>query len=118
MMGAPEVVSTNALLIRSLRAKKVLDVGVFTGASALAAALALPEDGKVVACDVSDEWADLARGYWREAGVEDKVELVVAPAADTLAGLLERTGEEGTYDFAFVDADHTGYNTYYELCLR
>ena len=63
-------------------------------------------------------YAELARGYWREAGVDHKVELVVAPAADTLAGLLARPGEEGTYDFAFVDADKTGYDTYYELCLR
>ena len=73
MMGAPEGVSTNALLIRSLRAKKVLDVGVFTGASSLAAALALPEDGKVVACDLSEAWTNVARRYWAEAGVDHKV---------------------------------------------
>ena len=73
MMGAPEVVGMNALLIRSLAAKKVLDIGVFTGASSLAAALAMPSDGLVVACDVSEEFTNLARGYWKEAGVEDKV---------------------------------------------
>ena len=72
-MGAPEVVSMNALLIRSLGAKKVLDIGVFTGASSLAAALAMPSDGMVVACDVSEEFTSLARGYWKEAGVDDKV---------------------------------------------
>ena len=73
MMGAPEVVGMNALLIRSLAAKKVLDIGVFTGASSLAAALAMPSDGLVVACDVSEEFTSLARGYWKEAGVEEKV---------------------------------------------
>ena len=73
MMGAPEVVGMNALLIRSLAAKKVLDIGVFTGASSLAAALATPSDGLVVACDVSEEFTSLARGYWKEAGVEEKV---------------------------------------------
>lgn len=73
MMGAPEVVSMNTLLIQSMAAKKVLDIGVFTGASSLAAALAMPSDGLVVACDVSEEFTSLAKGYWKEAGVEDKV---------------------------------------------
>ena len=73
MLGAPEVLSTNALLVHSLRAKKVLDVGVFTGASSLAAALALPDDGKVVACDLSEAWTNVAKRYWAEAGVDHKV---------------------------------------------
>ena len=73
MMGAPEVVNMNALLVRSLAAKKVLDIGVFTGASSLAAALAMPSDGLVVACDVSEEFTNMAKGYWKEAGVENKV---------------------------------------------
>lgn len=117
MMGAPEVISMNALLIRSLLAKKVIDVGVFTGASTLAAALALPEDGKVVACDVSKEFTDIARGFWAEAGVENKINLVLAPATQTLQALVDQ-GEAGTFDFAFIDADKTGYDSYYELCLR
>jgi len=117
MMGAPEVVNVNALLIRSLLAKKVIDVGVFTGASSLAAALALPEDGVVVACDVSEDFTKIAQKYWKEAGVEHKVKLKIAPAADTLNSLLD-SGEENTFDFAFIDADKTGYDTYFELCLR
>jgi len=116
MMGAPEVVSMNALLIHSLGAKKVIDVGVFTGASSLAAALALPSDGIVVGCDINEEFTSLARKYWAEAGVEEKVRLVLAPASDTLANLVKE-GEAGTFDFAFIDADKTGYDSYYELCL-
>ena len=116
MMGAPEVISTNALLIHSLRAKKVIDVGVFTGASSLAAALALPEDGKVVACDVSKEFTNIARGFWAEAGVEDKIDLVLAPATQTLQALVDK-GEAGSFDFAFIDADKQGYDSYFELCL-
>lgn len=116
MMGAPEVVSMNALLINSLRAKKVLDVGVFTGMSSLAAALALPADGLVVACDVSDEFTRIASRFWAEAGVQDKVRLVLAPASQTMGDLVEK-GEGGTFDFAFIDADKGGYDSYYELCL-
>merc|ERR1711953_1346828 len=100
MLGAPEVLALNSLLIRSLGAKKVLDVGVFTGASILAAALAMPSDGMVFACDVSEEFTSLARGYWKEAGVDDKIRLVLAPATETLSNLVEN-GEENTFDFAF-----------------
>ena len=117
MMGAPEIVALNAMLIRALKAKKVIDVGVFTGASSLAAALSLPPEGKVFACDVSEEYTQKAQGYWREAGVEDKVELHIAPAQDTLQKLLDG-GHAGTFDFAFIDADKTGYDLYYELCLK
>lgn len=116
MMGAPEVIGANALLIHSLGARKVLDIGVFTGASSLAAALALPADGLVVGCDVSEEFTALARGYWRQAGVEDKVRLVLAPATETLGGLVE-AGQGGTFDFAFIDADKSNYDNYFELCL-
>lgn len=117
MMGAPEIVNLNALLIRALGAKKVIDIGVFTGASSLAAALALPPDGQVIACDISEEYTRQAREYWREAGVEQKVNLCIAPAQDTLQKLLDE-GHAGTFDFAFVDADKTGYDQYYELCLK
>jgi len=117
MMGAPEIVNLNSLLIRSLAARKVIDVGVFTGASSLAAALALPDDGVVIGCDVSEDFTNIAKKFWKEAGVEHKVQLNIAPAADTLNKLVEN-GEENTFDFAFIDADKTGYDSYFELCLR
>jgi len=118
MLGAPEVISLNALLIKSLGAKKVLDIGVFTGASALAAALALPADGRVLALDVNEEWTAKAATYWAEAGVADKIQLVLAPATETLAKTLAEEGEAGSYDFAFIDADKTNYDAYYEACLK
>merc|ERR1712198_514612 len=116
MMGAPEVINLNALLIKSLAAKKVIDVGVFTGAS-LAAALALPDDGIVIGCDVSEDFTSHAKKYWTEAGVEKEIKLEIAPAADTLNKLVDN-GEENTFDFAFIDADKGGYDTYFELCLK
>lgn len=118
MLGAPEVLSLNSLLIRSLGAKKVLDIGVFTGASALAAALALPEDGKVLACDVNKEWTDRAQEYWQQAGVSHKIDLKLAPASETLQAVLDKGDTAGTYDFAFIDADKPGYSTYFELGLQ
>jgi len=117
MMGAPEVLAMNSLLIKSSQAKRVLDVGVFTGASSLAAALALPEEGEVVACDVDEEFTNLARKYWKEAGVDHKVKLTLAPATQTLTKLLEE-GEGGTFDFSFIDADKGGYDSYFELSLQ
>jgi len=117
MMGAPEVINLNALLIKSMGAKKVIDVGVFTGASSLAAALALPDDGIVIGCDVSEDFTSYAKKYWTEAGVEKKIKLEIAPAAETLKKLVDN-GEENTFDFAFIDADKSGYDTYFELCLK
>merc|ERR1712029_826668 len=116
-MGAPEVISLHGLLIKSLAARKVIDVGVFTGASSLAAALALPDDGIVIGCDVSEDFTSYAKKYWTEAGVEKKIKLEIAPAAETLKKLVDN-GEENTFDFAFIDADKSGYDTYFELCLR
>eukprot|EP00088_Acartia_fossae_P063086 TRINITY_DN7667_c0_g1_i2.p1 TRINITY_DN7667_c0_g1~~TRINITY_DN7667_c0_g1_i2.p1 ORF type:complete len:233 (+),score=52.57 TRINITY_DN7667_c0_g1_i2:99-797(+) len=118
MMGAPEIVSLNALFIKNMGAKKVIDVGVFTGASSLAAALALPKDGKVLALDVNDDFSRRAEKYWEEAGVRDKIELVLAPATETLQKKLDTAGEAGSYDFAFIDADKPSYDSYYELCLK
>ena len=106
-----------ALLMRLLKARKTLEIGVFTGYSSLAVALALPPDGKVVACDISEEYTTVARRYWQEAGVAGKVDLRIAPAAETLHELIQ-DGQEGTFDFAFIDADKTGYAEYIELCLR
>merc|ERR1711874_257997 len=117
MLGAPEVLALNTLLVQSLGAKKVLDVGVFTGASSLAAALALPKDGCVVACDVSDTHSELARRHWAEAGVADIIKLEIAPATETLSSLIT-AGQENTFDFAFIDADKGGYDDYYEMCLK
>jgi len=116
MLGAPEIISLNGLLIRSLGGKKVLDIGVFTGASSLAAALALPQDGVVIACDISEEYTNIGKTFWAEAGVADKIKLKIAPAAETLKELIN-SGEGGTFDFAFIDADKTGYAEYFELCL-
>ena len=106
-----------ALLIRLLVARRAIEIGTFTGYSALAVAKALPADGKLVCCDISDEWTKIARRYWAEAGVADRIDLRLAPAADTLRDLLRDFGP-GSFDFAFIDADKTGYDTYYEACLK
>jgi caffeoyl-CoA O-methyltransferase len=105
------------ILIRLLGAKQTLEVGVFTGYSSIVVALALPEDGRIIACDVSEEYTSVARRYWREAGVEHKVTLRLAPAAETLEGLLSE-GRGGTFDFAFIDADKENYDRYYESALK
>ena len=117
MQIAPEQGQFMALLVQLLNARKTLEVGVFTGYSSLAVALALPADGRVVACDVSEEWTRIARRYWREAGVADKIDLRLAPALDTLDALL-RDGQAGTFDFAFIDADKSNYDGYYERALE
>ena len=106
-----------ALLVRLLGAKRALEIGTYTGYSALAVATALPPDGKLLCCDINEEWTQVARRYWREAGVADKIELRLAPAAETVRGLLRDPGP-GTFDFAFIDADKEGYDGYYEQCLQ
>jgi caffeoyl-CoA O-methyltransferase len=116
MQISPEQGQLMALLIELTGAKRTLEVGVFTGYSSTVVALALPEDGRIVACDVSDEWTSIARRYWREAGVEKKIELHLQPAVLTLDALLEQ-GQAASFDFAFIDADKTGYDAYYERCL-
>jgi caffeoyl-CoA O-methyltransferase len=105
------------MLIRLLRAKLTLEVGVFTGYSSTAVALALPEEGRIIACDVSEEFTSVARRYWREADVEHKISLRLAPAVETLDGLLAE-GRGGTFDFAFIDADKENYDRYYECALK
>jgi caffeoyl-CoA O-methyltransferase len=117
MQIAPEQGQFMALLVRLLAARRCLEVGVFTGYSSLAVALALPDDGRIVACDVSEEWTAVARRYWAEAGVAHKVDLRLAPALETLEGLLA-AGAAGTFDFAFLDADKENYPGYYELLLE
>ena len=106
-----------ALLVRSIGARTALEIGTFTGYSALAVATALPSDGKLVCCDRSEEWTAIARRYWKEAGVDAKIELRIAPALDTVA-TLERERGAGSFDFAFIDADKPAYDAYYESCLR
>ena len=104
------------LLVRMLDAKRTIEVGVFTGYSSLAVALALPPDGKVIACDVSEEWTSMAKRYWEKAGVAGKIDLRLAPAVQTLDALVA-SGGAGQYDFAFIDADKSAYRDYYERCL-
>jgi len=117
MQIAPEQGQFMALLIHLLRAEKTIEIGVYTGYSALCTALALPDHGRLIACDISKEWTRVACRYWEEAGVSYKIDLRLAPAAETLAGLLA-ANEAGTFDFAFIDADKTGYDHYYEACLQ
>jgi predicted O-methyltransferase YrrM len=105
-----------ALLVKLLGARRTIEVGTFTGYSALAVALALPDDGRVLACDISDEYTRIGRPFWRQAGVEHKIELVLAPALHTLDARLA-AGEAGAFDFAFIDADKSHYDAYYERCL-
>jgi len=113
---APEQGQFMALLVRLIGARRCLELGVFTGYSSLATALALPEDGLLVACDVSEEWTAVARDYWQRAGVAHKIELRLAPALETLDALLAADGA-GSFDFAFVDADKPNYPAYYERLL-
>jgi predicted O-methyltransferase YrrM len=117
MQIAPEQGQFIALLVQLMGAKKTLEVGVFTGYSSLVVALALPPDGKVVACDVSEEYTAIARRYWQQAGVADKIDLHIAPALETLERLLA-AGQAGTFDFAFIDADKSNYDGYYSLSLQ
>ena len=117
MQISPEQGQFMALLVKLIGAKKTLEVGVFTGYSSLVVALALPADGKIVACDVSEEYTSVARRYWQQAGVADKIDLHIAPALETLDNLLT-AGEAGTFDFAFIDADKGNYDNYYERSLE
>ena len=116
MQIGPDQGRLMALLVRLLGARRTLEVGVFTGYSALSVALALPADGRVVACDVNEEWTAMARKYWAMANVADRIELHLAPALQTLDKLIA-AGEAGRYDFAFIDADKSNYGGYYERCL-
>jgi predicted O-methyltransferase YrrM len=116
MQIAPEQGAFMQLLIKMLGARKILELGTFTGYSTLAMALALPEHGKIIACDVSSEWTNMAQTYWQQAGVAHKIELRLAPALTSLQQLSEN-GEQGSFDFAFIDADKANYPAYYEAVL-
>lgn len=117
MQIAPEEGAFLALLVRLTGARRVLEIGTFTGYSSTAMALALPPDGRIVCCDVSPDWTDVARRTWTDAGIADRVDLRLGPGLDTLDQLLA-SGEEGTFDLAFIDADKESYAGYYEACLR
>jgi caffeoyl-CoA O-methyltransferase len=117
MQISPEQGQFLSLLVRLMGARRALEVGVFTGYSSLSVALALPPDGRIVACDVNEEWTATARRYWQEAGVSDKIDLRLAPAVETLDGLLA-CGQAGSFDFAFIDADKPSYDAYYERALE
>lgn len=114
----PEQAQLMDLLVRLVRAKRAIEVGVFTGYSALTVALALPEDGYLLACDVNDEWTQVARRHWQQAGVAHKIDLRLAPALETLGALAADAANHNSFDFAFIDADKPNYPAYYELCLQ
>lgn len=116
MQISPEQGQLMRLLTELHGTRRALEVGVFTGYSSLSVALAMPDDGRLTACDVNDEWTSVARRYWERAGVQDKIDLRLAPALQTLDALLAE-GRAGHYDFAFIDADKSNYDGYYERCL-
>lgn len=116
MQIAPEQGQFMALLAKLTGARRAIEIGTYTGYSSLCVALAMPPDGRLVACDTSEEWTAIARRYWSEAGVADRIDLRLAPALETLDGLLA-DGQEGGFDLAFIDADKQNYSAYYERCL-
>ncbi|HEY5567784.1 MAG TPA: class I SAM-dependent methyltransferase [Gammaproteobacteria bacterium] len=116
MQIGPDQGQLLALLVKLIGARRCIEIGTYTGYSALAVALALPADGRLVACDVNEEWTSIGRRFWREAGVESRIDLRIRPALETLDELLEG-GAQGTFDFAFIDADKPNYGAYYEKLL-
>jgi len=112
MQIGPDQAAFMQVLVRAIGARRCLEIGTFTGYSSLAVALALPPGGRIVCCDVSEEWTSVAREYWKKAGVQKKIDLRIAPALATLGKL------KGKFDFVFIDADKANYSNYYERCLR
>jgi O-methyltransferase len=117
MQIAPEQGALMQVLVRMLGAKRYLEIGTFTGYSALCVALAMPASGRLVCCDLSAEWTSVALKFWRKARVDSKIQLRLAPALETLDSLL-RERQAGRYDFAFIDADKQNYANYFERCMR
>lgn len=117
MQISPEQGQLMALLVKLIGARRTIEIGVFTGYSALSVALALPPDGCVLACDINDDYTRVGKPFWQQAGVAERIDLRLAPALQTLAAELAR-GAAGSYDFAFIDADKTSYDGYYERCLQ
>lgn len=116
MQISPEQGQLMSLLVELINAKKTIDIGTFTGYSALVVALSLPPDGIVITCDVDPNYTAIAQDFWKRANVDHKIHLHLAPAVETLNNLLEK-GEENTFDFIFIDADKNNYPTYYEKSL-
>ena len=116
MQVSPDEASLLSFLAKLVGARRAIEIGTFTGYSALAVAAALPADGKLICCDVSDEWTSVGRPFWREAGVDDRIDLRLAPATETLRRLLG--DNTGTFDFAFIDANKEDYDAYSELVLQ
>jgi caffeoyl-CoA O-methyltransferase len=116
MQIGPEQGQFMALLVELMGAKRCLEIGTYTGYSALAVAQALPPDGRLLACDVNEQTTAVAKRYWAESGVAERIELRLAPALETLDSLIAE-GAENTYDFVFIDADKTNYDAYYERSL-
>jgi len=117
MQIGPDQAQMMALLVRLIGARRTIEVGVFTGYSTLSVALALPDDGRVLACDIEEAFVRIGYPHWQAAGVRHKIDLRLAPALQTLQAELD-AGHAGHYDFAFIDADKTGYDGYYERCLQ
>ena len=116
MQIAPEQGQFMALLVELIGARRIIEIGTFTGYSALCMAEAMPVDGRLICCDLSEEWTGIARGFWREAGVAERIDLRLAPALETLDALLAQGGE-GQFDMAFIDADKGNYTRYFDRCL-
>ena len=117
MQIGPDQAAFMGMLVRLTGARRALEIGTFTGYSALAVATALPDDGRLICCDVSEEWTGIARRYWNEAGVDEKIQLLLGPALETLDRLMQE-GPGGSFDFAFIDADKPNYDAYYERCYQ
>jgi caffeoyl-CoA O-methyltransferase len=117
MQIAPEQGQFMALLLKLMGARRALEIGTFTGYSSIVIASALPEDGELVCCDDSEEWTSMARKYWQQAGLEDRINFKLGDASKTLQTLIDQ-GQEGTFDFIFIDADKQNYPLYYELSLK
>lgn len=117
MQIPPEQGQLMALLVKLIGAKRTIEIGVYTGYSTLCVSLAMPDDSYTVACDVSEQWTKIAKKYWKEACVDKKIDLRIAPASETLQSLID-TGQSESYDFVFIDADKEKYDEYYELSLK
>jgi len=117
MQIAPEQGQFLALLIQLTGAKKAIEVGTYTGYSALSIATSLPEDGQLICCDISEEWTTMGKRYWAKAGIDKKIDLRLAPALETLDKLIHTEKQSGTFDFAFIDADKENYQAYFDQCM-
>lgn len=117
MQTSPDEANFLGLLMKLMKAQRVIEIGTFTGYGTLHLAMALPTQGKIIACDINPNYTNIAKRYWRQAGVEDKIDLRLAPAEETLQALINE-GQENSFDFAFIDANKSQYLAYYELCLQ